>query len=105
MYYPAKLYPADNAAPEEHVCRNGDFGQEHPCGEILRVIRQLIEDGECYCDDGYLCHSDVCASASLRRDLEFVAEWDSHKYWYVPYSEGGPQGYDTLEQVWGDFFQ
>ena len=101
MYYPAKLHPTDNAAPEEHVCRNGDFGQEYPCNELLGAVERLIEDGDCYCVDGYLATADVCAIGYL----EFDADWDSYKYWYIPNSEGSPQGYDTLGQVWEEFFQ
>jgi len=101
-YTPPRLYPVDNAYPGEHECRNGDFGQDKPCDEILGAVERLIEGGVLDSREGYMV-----ASADIE-DVEKEAfpdvPWEIHPYWWIWNDGREPTHFDTLAEVWENLF-
>ena len=97
-----KYFGATREDPAEHICEDGDFGQDKPCAEILGAIERGIEDNAFDTSDGYLAEASYCKETE--NEIAFNVDWETHKYWWVPYTEGDPIGYDTLEEVWKELF-
>jgi hypothetical protein len=96
------LYPADNAYPEEHECRNGDFGNDKPCDEILAAVEMLIENDALSSGKGYMASADICKD--VEKEVFFDVSWEDHPYWWVWYDERDPEHYDSLKEVWNRLF-
>lgn len=87
--------------PPEQECRDGDFGNESPCYEIICAIERLIDDGDLSNGSGYIAPHSYCADNEV-----FTPEegWSAHEYWWVFYDDTEPQGFDSLEEIYKECF-
>jgi hypothetical protein len=108
--------------PAESECRDGDFGEEHPCDRMLSRIDEGIRDGDfdgaAMLDrNGELQRGNIAAREYLEEDKMDPenpswykeADFSSAPYWWVPDNCGAadnePYPLGSLEEVFDEFFR
>jgi hypothetical protein len=96
-----RSHTATRFDPPEQECLDGDFGNDHPCDEMLGAVERLIDDGSLSNSGGYLAPHSYCADNEL---FEPEEGWSAHEYWWVFYSDEEPLGFDSTEEIFKECF-
>jgi hypothetical protein len=101
----------DSCYPDETECRDGDFGNDHPCDRMLSRIEEGVRDGDFSFSLSYLIDAKDLTGPEAEKYYWDVLEawpgidWNSHCYWLIFYDATNPQGFDTAKEIYTEVFQ
>jgi hypothetical protein len=99
----------DSCFPDEAECtHDSDFGSNGPCEAMEANIEGLLCDGELEDDDGYLATGEYMVGAVSNEEIEIAVcagiDFAAHPYWFIPCSHEEPVPFDTIQEVFHEYF-
>jgi hypothetical protein len=92
-----------NSSPADAECADGDFGERYPCGRMLDALEKRIAAG-LETEEGRFYTRDALASLWEETRGGVDLRYKEHPYWWIDEEGERPKAYDTLAEIYEEWF-